>query len=71
MVHAPPGLSEPTFVPHDTEAVWDLAENRSIFIVEQPEHAGHAMHTILVDELGTLLAQIAARGIEPAKQETY
>jgi catechol 2,3-dioxygenase-like lactoylglutathione lyase family enzyme len=63
--------SEPSFVPHDTEAVWDLAEHRSLFIVEQPEHAGHAMHTILVDDLDAMVADIAVRGIDPAERETY
>jgi hypothetical protein len=27
-------LGEPTFFPHATEAVWTLAENRSLYIVE-------------------------------------
>ena len=63
--------SEPSFVPHDTEAVWDLAVHRSLFIVEQPEHAGHAMHTILVDDLDAMVADIAVRGIDPAERETY
>ena len=31
----------PTFFPHDTEAVWELAEHRYLYIVQQPEHAGH------------------------------
>lgn len=38
--------SPPTFFPHDTEAVWELAEHRYIYIVEQPERAGHATHTL-------------------------
>ena len=63
--------SEPTFLAHETEAVWDLAEHRSIYIVEDPERAGHAIQTIFVDDLDTLVAEIAGRGIEPAKQETY
>ena len=63
--------SEPSFVPHATEAVWDLAEHRSLFIVERPEHAGHAMHTILVDDLDATIAEIAVRGIDPAERETY
>jgi hypothetical protein len=29
------------------------------------------MHTILVDDLEALVAQIADRGLEPAKRETY
>ena len=63
--------SPPTFVPHDTEAVWELAEHRSVFIEQRPEHAGHAMHTVIVDDLDARVAQIAARGLEPTNQETY
>jgi hypothetical protein len=63
--------SEPTFIAHETEAVWDLAEGRSIFIVEDAERAGHARHTIIVDDLDALVAEIASRGISPAQRETY
>jgi catechol 2,3-dioxygenase-like lactoylglutathione lyase family enzyme len=63
--------SPPTFFPNDTEAVWELAEHRSVFIELRPEHAGHAMHTILVDDLDARVAQMADRGIEPSKWETY
>jgi Glyoxalase/Bleomycin resistance protein/Dioxygenase superfamily len=61
----------PSFFPHDTEAVWELAEHRLVYIVQRPEHAGHAMHTIIVDDLDGLMAGIAQRGLAPAKQETY
>ncbi len=61
----------PAFVPNDIEAVWELADHRFLYIDRQPEHAGHAMHTIFVDDLDARLARIAARGLEPAKQETY
>ena len=63
--------SEPSLVPHATEAVWDLAEHRSLFIVERPEHAGHAIHTIFVDDLDAMVDEIAGRGIQPAQRETY
>ncbi|HYX84599.1 MAG TPA: VOC family protein [Gaiellales bacterium] len=63
--------SAPTFLPHATEAVWELAERRFLYIVERPEHAGHAMHTLFVDDLDARVADIAARGIEPAQRETY
>jgi predicted enzyme related to lactoylglutathione lyase len=63
--------SPPSSFPHDTEAVWELAEHRLVYIVQRPEHAGHAMHTIIVDDLDTLVAEIAQRGLEPAKQERY
>jgi len=61
----------PAFFPHATEAVWELAEHRYLYIVQQPEHAGHAVHTLFVDNLDALVRQIAARGLEPAKQESY
>jgi predicted enzyme related to lactoylglutathione lyase len=63
--------SPPTFFPHDTEAVWELAEHRYVYIVQQPEHAGHAMHTLFVDDLAALVTQIAERGLDPVKRETY
>jgi hypothetical protein len=63
--------SPPSFLPHDTEAVWVLAEGRYVYIVQLPEHAGHARNTVFVDDLDALVAQIAERGLEPAEQETY
>jgi hypothetical protein len=63
--------SEPTFLAHETEAVWDLAEGRSIFVVEDAERAGHALHTIFVDDLDSLVSEIASRGISPTERETY
>lgn len=63
--------SPPNFFPHDAEAVWELAEHRYLYIVQQPEHAGHARHTLFVENLDALIAQIAERGLAPAQQETY
>lgn len=63
--------AEPSFVPHETECVWELAEHRYVFIVENAERAGNAVHTIFAGELDPLVAEIAARGIEPASRETY
>jgi predicted enzyme related to lactoylglutathione lyase len=63
--------SPPTFFASDTEAVWELAEHRWVFIVQRAEHAGHAIPTILVDDLNALVAQIAERGLEPTTEERY
>ena len=41
------------------------------FIKERVDHAGHAMHTIFVDDHDALVEQIAERGLEPAERETY
>jgi hypothetical protein len=63
--------SPPTFFPHETEAVWELAEHRYVYIVRQPEHAGHARHTLFVADLDALVARIADRGLDPVLRETY
>ncbi|MCO1656801.1 VOC family protein [Pseudonocardia humida] len=63
--------SEPDFIASDTEAVWELAEHRSLFIEEGAEHAGHALHTVFVDDFDARIAAIAERGIEPVQRETY
>ena len=63
--------SPPTFFPSDTEAVWEIAEHRSLYIEQRPDHAGHAMLTIVVDNFDALVAQIADRGLEPTTRETY
>jgi hypothetical protein len=60
----------PTFVPNDSEAVWELAEHRYVYIEQRPEHAGHAKHTIFVADLDALIAQIADRGLDPVERET-
>ena len=64
-------LGEPSFAAHDTEEVWELAENRSIAVEEQPEHAGHSAVTVFVDDLDERVDAIVARGIEPTTRETY
>jgi len=48
-----------------------LAEHCYLYIVQQPEHAGHARHTLFVADLDARVAQIAARGLDPAQHETY
>ena len=63
--------SAPSFLPNDIEAVWELAEHRYVFIEVRPEHAGHAMHTVIVDDLDARVGEIASRGIEPVERETY
>ena len=46
-------------------------QHRSVVIEERPEHAGHAINTVFVDDLEALVEQIARRGLEPAEPETY
>ncbi len=61
----------PAFFPNDAEAVWELAGHRYVYIVQRPEHAGHALLLAFVDDLDVLVAEIAGRGLEPWNRETY
>jgi predicted enzyme related to lactoylglutathione lyase len=63
--------SAPSFLPNDVEAVWEIAEHRYVFVEVRPGHAGHAMHTVIVDDLEARVGAIAGRGLEPAERETY
>jgi catechol 2,3-dioxygenase-like lactoylglutathione lyase family enzyme len=64
-------LGKPTMFPHDTEAVWTLAEERSVYVVEHGDGAGKSVVTIFLDELDAQIAAISARGLEPDERETY
>ena len=64
-------LGEPTFFPHATEAVWTLAEDRSVYVVEHAAGAGNSVVTIFLDDLDAHVAVLTARGLEPDAEETY
>ncbi|HEV7658190.1 MAG TPA: VOC family protein [Mycobacteriales bacterium] len=63
--------SGPAFRPNATEAVWELAENRHLYIEVLPERAGYALHTVFVDDLDERITGIGSRGLEPASTEEY
>jgi len=71
-------LGEPaTFEAHETESVWELAGDRSVYVVLKPEDAGHGLVTIFLDDVDDLDAfeafveAVTSRGIEPDQRETY
>jgi len=61
----------PSFLPNDTEAVWEVDEHRYLYIEVSPKRAGNAIQTLFVDDFDERLAAIAARGLEPDERETY
>lgn len=63
--------SAPSFLPNQIEAVWEVTEHGYVYIEVRPGSAGHAKHTIFVDDLDAVIAQISARGLEPGNRETY
>ena len=52
--------TEPAFFPNDVEAVWQLAEDRYVYIIRDPERAGGAVGMIWVDDPVAEVARIAA-----------
>jgi catechol 2,3-dioxygenase-like lactoylglutathione lyase family enzyme len=62
--------AEPAFMPHATEAVWELGEHRFLYIVAEGDPGG-GLNTIFAEDFDAYVAAIAARGIEPAARETY
>ena len=63
--------SPATFEATPTECVWELAEDRSIYVELRPERAGQAMVTVFVDDLDQLVQAAAGRGVRPVTRETY
>jgi hypothetical protein len=63
--------SEPAFFPNEIEAVWELGEQRWLYIVEVPEKPGGGLLTMLIDDLDARVAAIGSRGIEPDEVEHY
>jgi catechol 2,3-dioxygenase-like lactoylglutathione lyase family enzyme len=63
--------SPPAFFPNDVEAVWEIDDHCFVYVQLGPEHAGHALHTLFVEDLDERVAGITKRGLEPALRETY
>jgi catechol 2,3-dioxygenase-like lactoylglutathione lyase family enzyme len=60
-----------SFEPNDTERVWTVAEHRYLYVELKPEHSGHAMVTLFVEDFGRFVGAVAQRGINPEISETY
>ena len=63
--------SEPSFFPNGVEAVWELEENRSLYIEVSPDRAGGGLVTLFLDDLDAFVDAASGRGIEPTTRETY
>src|SRR3954466_2328215 len=65
-------FGEPAFFPNATEVVWTVADDRYVYIEEDPDRVGGGgLITVWVDDLDTRAAAIGSRGLEPAELETY
>jgi hypothetical protein len=48
-----------------------LADERGVYIEQDPERAGDGLVTVIVDDLDAVIADIGSRGLQPADVETY
>ena len=51
-----------SFDPNDVERVWTVIEHGHIYVIVSPDHAGHGLVTLFVEELDDFMA---------VSQETY
>lgn len=63
--------AEPAFFPNDVEAVWRLADDRYVYIIQASERAGGAVNMIWVDDPVSEAERISAQGVEPVDFEKY
>ncbi len=50
-------------VPNENEVMWHVAGNGWLYVMEDPERAGHTVVTISVSNLDQFVADLADRGI--------
>lgn len=62
---------QPDFFPHETEAVWKLAEHQYVYIVQTPKNAGHAILMQMVDSLDSRIEAISERGLKAANRDYF
>jgi predicted enzyme related to lactoylglutathione lyase len=54
----------PDLIPNDNEAAWQLTDTGWIYVIGDAGRASNALITVLVDDLGQHVAELAQRGIE-------
>jgi predicted enzyme related to lactoylglutathione lyase len=59
----------PDMRPNESERTWKLTDESWIYVVADPERAGKALVTVMVDDLDERLAAIEERGIEVSEIE--
>ncbi|MFI7064041.1 VOC family protein [Kribbella sp. NPDC050124] len=63
--------AEPAFYPNDIEAVWQVAENQYVYIIQDTDRAGGAVGMIWVDDPAAEVARISGQGLEPVDIEKH
>ncbi|MEU8144706.1 VOC family protein [Nonomuraea sp. NPDC048901] len=61
----------PAFWPNDVEAVWQLAEDRYVYVIEDAARAGGGVSMIWLDDPKSEVERIAGRGLRPVDMEQH
>ncbi|WP_232660552.1 VOC family protein [Pseudonocardia sp. TRM90224] len=62
---------EPTFWPHAAEAVWQLADDRYVYVIEDAVRAGGGVGMIWLDDPAAEVDRIVQRGLQPVGTEEH
>nr|WP_214662034.1 VOC family protein [Streptomyces polyasparticus] len=62
---------DPAFFPNEVEAVWQLAEDRYVYVIEDAARVGGGVGMIWVDDPASEVARIAERGLRPVDKEQH
>ena len=57
-------------LPNDAEAVWQLAAAAALYVIRDPERAGSALLTLIVDDLDERASALRDAGLDPSAIET-
>lgn len=61
----------PDVLVNENEVMWRVAETAWLYIVVDAVRAGNALAALLVADLDDALAELDARGLQPAKLEDF
>lgn len=54
---------EPDIVPNDQEVMWRVVDGAWLYVIHDPDRAGHGLVTVCVTDLDQTMAELAGRGI--------
>ena len=62
---------DPSFLPNDREAVWEVGEHCYVYFEVLADRAGGSLGMVMVDDIDGEVSEITGRGIEPLRIEEY
>jgi hypothetical protein len=60
----------PDLIPNNVEAAWQLTDSGWIYLIAEPDRAGTALNTLLVDDIDAVVAGLVDREVACGPIET-